>query len=116
MIGELRSAIQALRTTIAHAEAVLNVLERQAEIGAFPPKDMLTIAEAVSREHGVALHLMRSRSREQFVFLARAEAMRRMRQAGHTLPDIARFFGQKDHTSVIHAIRRAKEYEGANGI
>lgn len=70
---------------------------------------MMQITAAVAAEHGLTVDDLRARCRTKPVFEARAEAMRRMRETGrYTYAQIGRFF-QRDHATVLSAIRRASE-------
>lgn len=66
------------------------------------------IVAKVAIEMGVPGRIMRAPTRRQTVFRARAEAMRRLKEAGYGLRQIGMYFGGRDHTTVLHAIERAK--------
>ena len=64
------------------------------------------IMEVVARRHGLTLSALRAHDRSHHISRARHEAMYRVRQkTGLSLPAIGRLF-LRDHTSVLHGIRR----------
>jgi chromosomal replication initiator protein len=68
-----------------------------------------TIVMAVARETGIPRREIVSDNRSFPVAHARQEAMRRAYATGKfSLPQIGKFFG-RDHTTVLHGIRRATE-------
>jgi chromosomal replication initiator protein len=65
-----------------------------------------TIQQAVEDHYGLTAGAMRSARRDRFVARPRQLAMYLARRlAGRTLPEIGRLFGDRDHTTVIHAVR-----------
>lgn len=66
------------------------------------------IASIVAVETGIGVPAMRSPSRDRTISRVRFEAMRRAREAGYSLGRIGLYFGGRDHTSVIYAVRRAE--------
>ena len=74
---------------------------------------MRAIGESVAKAHGYTLEQLQSGSRLKRVCFAKHEAMWTIRQvksydgtARYSYPQIARFFGLKDHTSAINGCRR----------
>lgn len=108
-IKEIQSKIAALHVVINEARKTIVALE-----GALPPSivvgEMQAIIKNVSAEFGISVEAMKGPSRARPTFLARAEAMRRIRQTNrYSLPQIGRFFGGRNHASVQDAIRRAEK-------
>src|SRR5690606_12674876 len=69
-------------------------------------KNILFAVAALYRKDADAL-LTPSRCRD--LFIPRSEAMRRMHDdCGYSLSEIGRFFGGRDHTTVLNAVRKAR--------
>jgi chromosomal replication initiator protein len=69
---------------------------------------MAQIFAAVCADYDVEPDLIRSRHRFPDAVIPRQEAMLRMVETGQwTLPQVGRFF-DRDHSTVIFAVRRAK--------
>ena len=67
------------------------------------------IIAAVAAEVGVSRHELVARDRRPIVVWARHLAMYLARElTGASLPDIGRAFGGRNHTTVLHAIRRVQ--------
>lgn len=75
------------------------------------------IQRAAARRQGVSLNDLRSLRRRQDIVFARQMAMYLARQlTAHSLPAIGRCFG-RDHTTVIHAVRRVQRLvDGRNNF
>ncbi len=68
------------------------------------------IAAATARHFGVTLGQMRSKSRRRAVVLARDTAIYLARElAGNTLPELGRYFGNRDHTTISHGYHKVKQ-------
>lgn len=68
------------------------------------------IAQAVSDVWGVSLHDLRGQRRFTSITVPRQVAFALARKyTDHSFPVIGRWFGDRDHTTVIHGIRR---YDG----
>lgn len=74
-------------------------------------EDLHQIAKVVSREFGVSIPKILSKSRERYVCLARHAAMRLSYDAHFTLKEIGQFYGGRAHQTVLASIRRGKEME-----
>lgn len=73
-----------------------------------PPIKM--IAAATARQFRLRLSDLRSPSRRQAVVTARGVAMHLARQlTGDSLEEIGKFFGGRDHTTVLHGCRQTEE-------
>ncbi len=105
---EIQGKIAALNKVITEARKTIRALESM-----LPPYvvigEMEQITKKVAMEYGASLSAMKGPARHRAIFLARAEAMRRIRQTDrYTLQQIGRYFGGRDHSSVMVAIRRAE--------
>jgi hypothetical protein len=77
--------------------------------GAVPPapKTARGIARQVADKHKVGVNEILSRRRSHYIVLARQETYWRVRnETTLSLPQIGRFLGGKDHTSVLWGIRQ----------
>lgn len=74
-------------------------------------EDLHQLAKAVSKEFGVSIPKMLSKSRERYVCLARHMAMRLSYDAHFTLKEIGQFYGGRAHQTVLASIRRGQEME-----
>ncbi len=111
-VSRLASATQGLAAAISrHDEA--DVMTRQDSISAaeqppnkLPPRIEL-IQHIVARHYGVSRNDILSQRRTAAVVLPRHIAMYLARtEAALPLPQIGRYFGNRDHTTVLHAVRR----------
>lgn len=65
------------------------------------------IIEQVASKHKVTLAEMKGQGRNQRYVKARQEAFYRIRkECGYSLPEIGQLFGGRDHTTILHGIRR----------
>lgn len=83
-------------------EPMMTLGERTARIA------MGKIAAEVAEKHGVTVERMRSQDRRQVFMPARFEAWTLCSEAGYSTPMIGRFFGGRDHTSILHGIGKHK--------
>lgn len=98
------SSLTGRSMTTSLAEEVLHELLRNR-----PKTTPNRIAKHVARTFNISTEEMLSRSRAANLALARQSAMFLMRKLlGLPLKEIGRFFGGKDHTTVIHAIEKVK--------
>ena len=74
---------------------------------------MLEILRACGREWDVAPSLLTGGRRQSYITEARHAAMVLLREEGLTQEDIGAIF-QRDHTTVIHAVRRHRERLGSS--
>jgi chromosomal replication initiation ATPase DnaA len=69
------------------------------------PRDFtLALVGGIARKHGVSVEDIRGPDRHRTVMLARCEAIRAIGKArpNWSYPEIGRFFGGRDHTSIMH--------------
>lgn len=81
-----------------------------------PVQSMAVIAEIVAGRHNCSVAELKGQSRERCVAWPRQEAMWLMRQVRtpsgehrFSLPQIGRFLGGRDHTTVLHGVRKHEE-------
>lgn len=65
------------------------------------------VLDRVTTATGVPLHLLRSRQRHPALTEARALAVRELRAAGYSYPEIGRILGGRHHTSIMWLERRS---------
>ena len=84
----------------------------EAAIKVVQPEDTITIAsiaQAIARAMGLKINDLRSSSRKQSVVRARSLAMLMARRiTGKSLNQIGEYFGGRDHSTVLHAIRKTE--------
>jgi chromosomal replication initiator protein len=87
-----------------------SLVEAQLNAGKSPQdRSLARIAKAVADFYGVPLGQLRSTARLKRTVLARQVAMLLARElSGQSAAVIARFFGRKNHTTVVHACRRTR--------
>jgi len=103
--------LKQLPVTIATAqEALKNLLDQQQR-----KLDIEIIAKAVAESFNLRVADLKARNNSQQIVFPRQVAMyltRRLINA--SLPEIARFFGGKHHSTVIHSIRKIEQERVAN--
>jgi len=73
-------------------------------------REIHPIVEAIARKHHLSVSNLRGRSRLKHIVAARHEAVLTLRSGTRlSTPQIARAVGLKDHTSVLHVLRKQKE-------
>lgn len=70
---------------------------------------MAEICAAVAAAHGVSMEQMRAKFGPREITDARAEFCHLAREQGLSTPQIGRFLGGRDHTTVLHLAARHKE-------
>lgn len=70
---------------------------------------MAEISQPVAIRYGVRLEWMRSHDRRSAFTWPRFEAWKLCHDAGYSTPMIGRFFGGRDHSTILAGIRRAEE-------
>lgn len=107
---QFQQQIDALRKVIVDAENAIAGVEAEAASRCIVVGEASLIIDQVSKETGIHPAAMRGPRQDRPIFLARAEAMRRIRLTNrYSLPQIGRLFGGRDHTTVLHAISRAED-------
>ena len=96
-----RAAEDAARAQVEWMQRIL------AESGTIlPPVREKEIIRECAAEAGLPVAALKSASRKQVIVNARHKAMYRIRtETTFTLPQIGRFFGNRDHTTVLHGCR-----------
>ncbi|MFN2615793.1 MAG: chromosomal replication initiator protein DnaA [Thermoleophilaceae bacterium] len=89
------------------AELVRHVLRRLGEGEVSERCSLTEIVDATAQEFGVASEELFARGRRAEVATARQVAMYLARElTDHSLPEIGRGIGQRNHTTVLHAVNR----------
>lgn len=90
------------------SETVLSIW--RGPISITPRERWQRIAKEVADRHGLTLDDLVGPLRDQKRSRARHEAMYIIRNStNYSLPRIASLFGDRDHTTVLHGLRRHKE-------
>jgi chromosomal replication initiator protein len=109
-------AYASLRGQEATPELARHVLKR---LGASGPGGRCTLAEildAAAGEFGVSREALLARDRRPDVATARQVAMYLARElTDHSLPEIGRGMGDRNHTTVLHAVNRVSLQLGTDG-
>lgn len=98
-----------LAKRVIEKEAEIERLCAEIEAMKFPlgPFAGQRIARSVAKAHGVSFSDMISQRREKHLVRARQHAMWEMkRHTSLSYPQIAHILGRRDHTTVLHGIRR----------
>lgn len=83
-----------------------------AVIGGSP--SMAQIAREVAEKHGITVDDLKGKSLLKRIYLARHEAMARMRdETDNSSTSIGRFLGGRDHTTVLAGVKAHKAREAA---
>ena len=121
--GSVRELEGALKRLLAHAAMAEREMEREAAAAIIrdliaPSRRRVTIAEIqkrVVRHYDLKPEDMSSAKRERRVVRPRQVAMFLAKQLTvHSLPEIGRHFGGRDHTTVMYAIRRIEDLRGGD--
>ena len=76
------------------------------------PHPCTAVINEVCLEHDITREQLISPARTMHIARIRQLAMWRCRQAGISLPVIGRYFGNRDHTTVLHAVRKIDAMRG----
>ena len=90
----------------AEMEAALADLDDALTAAILAPHPCTRIINETALEHDISREELLSPTRTLRVVRIRQLAMWRCRQAGISLPVIGRYFGNRDHTTVLHAVRK----------
>jgi len=86
-----------------------SLMRAQLKVGQADRHSLSQIAKVVAKSFEIPLAQLRSTARQKRSILARQIAMLLARElSGRSAADIARFFGRKNHTTVVHACRRTR--------
>jgi chromosomal replication initiation ATPase DnaA len=98
------------RVVVSYTAALKTKSEQLGSAMPAPLPSMRSIAQEVADKYEMSLEELRGPNRSPYVAHPRFEAMWRMRQQHRwSLPQIGRFFSNRDHTTVLHGIRRHQE-------
>lgn len=70
-----------------------------------------SILDDITSRTGVPAHLLRSRQRHVALTAARALAVRELRAAGYSYPEIGKILGGRHHTAVMYLDKREISYD-----
>ena len=111
-IPRLRGALLDLATVVGMDGGVIDATHAQhfaAKHSARRQPDIATIASAVAKQFRVKVSDLKGPSRRQMVVIPRGVAMYLARQfTGQSLQQVGRYFGRRDHTTVLHACRKTQ--------
>lgn len=123
-IAMTEARMLALESMVRKQEAMIEKLQAQIACVVMPvssgapkalPKDpppklarMIDIASEVAAKNMISLAEIRGPSRVRAVAWPRQDAMRAMIDAGYSTTQIGRFFGGRDHTTVMHGARASR--------
>lgn len=102
--SKTKTPAPAVDTTAKLIAKYLYVYTPQGPIGMAETKQLVA---AIAKRHGVTFSDIMGPCRRAKIVAARFEAIVAVAQLRHTwsLPQIGRFFGDRDHTTILHAIR-----------
>lgn len=101
------------RFRLSWINMVAIAMERE-RLGYIGKTRLADIIEQVSDKYKCSVTLIKSAQRNKKICIPRFEFFWRSRnETEHSLPTIGRFCGGKDHTTVIHAIRRYEQLQRA---
>jgi chromosomal replication initiator protein len=117
------SSVRALEGALIQVVAYASLRGREPDVetarrvlGKLPPaaaaqrRKLTDIVEATARAFGLSADELRARNRRPGVAFPRQIAMFLARElTDHSLPDIGRELGGRNHTTVLHALRRVEE-------
>lgn len=85
--------------------------DEEGEGPAGKPSIRSIVLQVLARHPGISMEAVRGETRERRVVAARQEAMWEVRMARDDLsfPMVGRWFGGRDHTTVLHAVRKIAE-------
>ncbi|MBN8553847.1 MAG: chromosomal replication initiator protein DnaA [Deltaproteobacteria bacterium] len=111
------SAFASLTGSEINLELAKKVLkEEPVEMNQFH-RDPEEIMKLVARQYQVSLEDLRSERKNRQLAIPRQLAMYLCRKYTHlSLPDIGTLFGGKNHTTVLHAIRRISKVQGTDPL
>ncbi len=102
-IAELRAEVAALRKELAELRP--KPLPGLARVVAAEHAVLARIGTEVAEAHGLTLEHLRGASRHHHIAQARQEAFARCLEAGRSSTQIGRYFGGRDHSTVLHGAR-----------
>lgn len=110
-LAEARQQIAAMT-----ADACRHIADEQP--GEHVPAERVLIADIIrqtAERHGISARRLLGQGRAKQLVEARTEAiaMAYVARPDLSLPALGRLFGNRDHTTILHAVRRAGVYRGA---
>jgi len=104
--AEIAKLVYAMESTITAVMAAQNEIEIEAAI-AIPQKLIRPIQKEVAEKFQISFFDLIGQGRQANFVFARQFAMWRCKtETLRSFPEIARYFGNRDHTTVLHAVRK----------
>jgi len=91
--------VKPARPTVAAGIAIVRI----------PPRQSTRIIQETAEKYGLKVTDLTGQSRKPRLVAARQEACYLLRLAGYSFPQIGRFLGDRDHTTIVHGERKHKE-------
>lgn len=113
-VAFLEAKLTKLERIVQHQTAVLEAagltIDADALAAVESPRlrKMREICNDVCIAHDVTLDELKGPSRSRVIAWPRQDAMKLLAQAGYSLPEIGRYLGRRDHTTVLHGIAASK--------
>ena len=90
--------VKPARPTVAAGIAIVRI----------PPRQSTRIIQETAEKYQLEVTDITGQSRKPRFVAARQEACYLLRQAGYSYPQIGRFLGDRDHTTIVHGERKHK--------
>jgi len=90
--------VKPARPTVAAGIAIVRI----------PPRQSTRIIQETAEKYGLEVIDLTGQSRKPRLVAARQEACYLLRLAGYSFPQIGRFLGDRNHTTIIHGERQHK--------
>jgi chromosomal replication initiation ATPase DnaA len=104
-VEQLRKQVAEQQTKIAALCSALNAFGKCSD-----PEIARKLAMSVATKHGISFADLTSHKRDASLVRARHEAMWRLRQNTRlSYPQIGKILGDRDHSTIIHGIRRHEQ-------
>jgi hypothetical protein len=91
--------VKPARPTVAAGIAIVRI----------PPRQSTRIIQETAEKYQLEVTDLTGQSRKPRLVAARQEACYLLRLAGYSYPQIGRFLGDRDHTTIVHGERKHKE-------
>lgn len=103
----IQDQLTQVRRMLARIDRVSKITENKEPN---PSKNIIQdIQEKTCTYFSISIELLKSNKRFKNIVLARHIAMYLTREQGFSFPEIAREFNRRDHTTVIHAVKKIEE-------
>jgi chromosomal replication initiator protein len=117
-ISSLELQLAKMRAELAAAVDKISKVPRPKPVPPLLPGELQArvvmgrIAATVADRHGVTVAMMLSLDKRRVFMRPRWEAWKLCQEAGYSTPVIGRFFGGRDHTTILSGIKRLGEIAG----